>query len=303
VNVVASSIDFEPGDELLTTNQEYGACENVWDFLASEKGLQVVQVNIPLPLPAKEEIMEMIWSGVSQKTRLIFLSQITSPTAVRLPVEEICQRARDAGIPVLVDGAHAPGQLDLSLDTLGADFYAGNCHKWLLAPKGSGFLYVRPDRVKEIKPLVVSWGWGENCPYQSDTRLQSLLEWWGTKDPAAYLATPTAIQFQKDNNWQSIRIKCRSMLTTSLEEIEFLTGLPSIYGENGLNTIQIGAAEWPADWKPEDLQKWLYDQHRIEIPVIEWNNRWLIRPSVQAYNEEWELERLIEVLEEYRKSI
>jgi isopenicillin-N epimerase len=299
VNVVARSIEFNPGDEVLTTNHEYGACQNIWEFLASEKGLRIVLQDIPLPLPPKEEIVEIIWSGVSERTRLIFLSQITSPTAVRLPVEEICQLAGAAGIPVLVDGAHAPGQLDLALDELGADFYTGNCHKWLMAPKGSGFLHVRPDRLKVIKPLVVSWGWGENCPYESDSRLQALLEWSETKDPAAYLATPAAINFQAENNWDNIRNQCRALLANVLEKIESLTGLPSIYGEGGLNTVQFGAAEWPGAWKAEELQQWLYKQHQIEIPIIEWNDRWLIRPSVQGYNEAWEMERLVEALGEY----
>ena len=172
-----------------------------------------------------------------------------------------------------------------------------------MAPKGSAFLHVRPDRVKDIKPLAVSWGWGENCPYESDTRLQALIEWWGTKDPAAYLATPAAIQFQKENEWDGIREKCHHLLAGFLAEIEGLTGLPSIYGEEGLNTVQIGAAEWPADWGPQELQVWLYEQHRIEIPVIEWNGRWLIRPSVQGYNEAWELEKLVEVLGEYKLKI
>ena len=303
VNLIAHSLDFQPGDEILTTNQEYGACQNIWSFYSEQKGLRIVQREIPLPLPGKEEIVEIIWSGVSERTRLIFLSQITSPTAVRLPVEEICQRARQSRIQVLVDGAHAPGQLPLELDGLGADFYTGNCHKWLMAPKGSGFLYVRPEQHQVIKPLVVSWGWGENCPFQSDTRLQALIEWWGTKDPAAYLATPAAIRFQAENDWDLVRERCRGLLADTLEGIEDLTGLPSIYSDNGLNTVQIGAAEWPTDWNPGELQEWLYAEHRIEIPVIEWDDRWLIRPSVQGYNQQWELEKLVEALNEYQLKI
>ena len=139
VNVIARSLDFQPGDEVLTSNHEYGACDNVWDFLNQKKGLKVIRQEIPLPLPSKEEMIDMIWDGVTVKTRLIFLSQITSPTAINLPIEEICRRARDAGILTLVDGAHAPGQLDLDLNSFEADFYTGNCHKWLMAPKGSGF--------------------------------------------------------------------------------------------------------------------------------------------------------------------
>ncbi len=302
VNVIARSLDFQPGDEILTSNHEYGACDNIWDFLNQKIGLKVIRQEIPLPLPLKEEMIEMIWDGVSEKTRLIFLSQITSPTAITLPIEEICQRARDAGILTLIDGAHAPGQLDLDLDTLEADFYTGNCHKWLMAPKGSGFLHIHPEHQDLVEPLVVSWGWGTNCPFESDSRLQAILEWWGTKDPAAYFSTPAAIAFQQDHNWNQVRKECEGLLGEALKKIEALTGLPSIYGEVEDNFIQIGAAEWPSDWKPEKLQAWLYDTKKIEIPVIHWENRWLIRPSVQGYNTLEDLDLLTEALEAYKLS-
>ncbi len=303
VNVIARSLDFKPGDELLTSNHEYGACDNIWDFLGQKKGLRVIRQDIPLPLPSTEEIIDLFWSGVSENTRLIFLSQITSPTAVRLPVEEICQRAREAGILTLVDGAHAPGQLDLNLGDMEADFYTGNCHKWLLSPKGSGFLYIRPEHQELIEPLVVSWGWGENSPYESDSRLQAILEWWGTKDPAAYFSTPAAITFQRDHNWDQVRLDCQALLAGAVDKIESLTALPSIYGENKDKFIQIGAAEWPADWKPEKLQAWLYENHRIEIPVIQWEERWLIRPSVQGYNTQEDLDLLVQALGEYTSKV
>jgi len=303
VNVIARSLDFQPGDELLTSNHEYGACDNIWAFLSQKIGLKVVQQEIPMPLPSKEEMTETIWEGVSEKTRLIFLSQITSPTAIRLPVEEICQRARETGILILVDGAHAPGQLDLDLDNLGADFYTGNCHKWLMAPKGSAFLHIQPEHQDLVDPLVVSWGWGENCPYDNDSRLQAILEWWGTKDPAAYFSTPAAIEFQREYDWDQVRIECRKMLTGALRKIEELTGLPSIYGKDEGSFIQIGAAEWPANWKPESLQSWLYDTHKIEIPVIHWEDRWLIRASVQGYNGQEDLYLLVEALREYKRKI
>jgi len=301
VNIIARSLNFQEGDEVLTSNHEYGACDNVWSFLHQKKGIKIVRQEIPLPLPSPEEIVNRIWQGVTDHTRLIFLSQITSPTAVRLPVEEICRKARDAGILTLIDGAHAPGQLDLNLEEIRADFYTGNCHKWLLAPKGSAFLHVLPERQKLIEPLVVSWGWGENCPYESDSRILALLEWWGTKDPAAYLSVPAAIQFQEDHKWADIRELCRTLVSETLSRIETLTGMPSIYGNNKGNFIQLGAAELPLGCQPEKLQSWLYDQHRIEIPVIEWENRWLIRPSAQGYNTREELKTLVKAMQSYLK--
>ena len=299
VNVVARTFDLQPGEEILTSNHEYGACENIWEFLGQKAGFKIVRQEIPLPLPPREELLEIIWSGVSKRTRLIFLSQITSPTAVRLPVEEVCQRAKDAGIPVLVDGAHAPGQIKLDLRSLEADFYTGNCHKWMMAPKGAAFLHIQPEHQDFIQPLVVSWGWGENCPYESDSRLQAILEWWGTKDPAAYLSVPAAIRFQSEHNWDDVRHCCREMLAGALADIEKQTGLPSIYSNDPNNFLQVGAALLPDDWQPEKLQGWLYENHRIEIPVIQWGDQWLIRPSVQGYNTREDLDALLNALEEY----
>lgn len=299
VNVVARSFDFRPGDELLTSNHEYGACENVWDFLGQRSGLQVIQQEIPLPLPSDDEMAEIIWSGVSPRTRLIFLSHITSPTAVQLPVEEICRRAREAGIPILIDGAHAPGQISLDLAELGADFYTGNCHKWLMAPKGSAFLHIRPEHSELIQPLVVSWGWGENCTYPSDTRLQAVLEWLGTMDPAAYLSVPEAIRFHEKHDWESVRERCRGLLAGVLQEIESITGRPSLYGGDPGRFQQVGAALLPPDCRPEELQGWLYETYRIEIPVIHWQDQWLIRPSVQGYNTTEDLDLLVKALKEY----
>ena len=299
VNVVARSFDLHPGDEVLTSDHEYGACDNVWDFLSRKSGFRVIKQQIPLPLPPKEEIIEILWSGVNKRTKLIFLSQITSPTAVRLPLEEICLKAREAGIPILVDGAHAPGQIQLNLAALGADFYTGNCHKWLMAPKGSAFLYIRPEYQDFIQPLVVSWGWGENCPYESDSRLQAVLEWLGTTDPAAYHSVPAAIRFQEAHRWDEVRQRCHEMLSETLEKIEALTGLPSIYGNNTDNFLQVGAALLSENSQPERLQSWLYENFKIEIPVIQWGDQWLIRPSVQGYNSQEDLDLLIEALREY----
>jgi isopenicillin-N epimerase len=160
-------------------------------------------------------------------------------------------------------------------------------------------LHVTPECQDQIEPLVVSWGWGENCPYESDSRFLALLEWWGTKDPAAYLSVPAAIQFQDDHNWEKVRENCREMLSNTLSEIETLTGMPSIYGDNKSNYIQLGAAELPLDCQPKGLQKWLYQEYKIEIPVIEWKDRWFLRPSVQGYNEQGDLDQLVKALQVY----
>ena len=298
-NIVARSLDLGPGDEVVISNHEYGACENIWLFLSQKKGFAIIHAEIPLPLPSEEEILLEIWKKVSNRTSLIFLSQITSPTAVRFPIEKICRKARGDGVQVFIDGAHAPGQVELDLKEIRADFYTGNCHKWMMAPKGAGFLHVQPDKQDLIEPLVISWGWGENTPFKCESRFIQELEWWGTIDPAAYLSVPAAIQFQEEQDWTLVRGENRNMLAELLKEIESLTGMPSIYGENQDNYFQLGAAELPGNCEPEKLQHWLYENHGIEIPVIDWEDRWLIRPSVQGYNSYQDLEALVNALGEY----
>jgi len=302
VNIVARSLNLQAGDEVLITDHEYGACGNIWDFLSREKGFSIQQASIPLPLLDPDQILARIFDQANSRTRLLFISQITSPTAVQMPVAALCKEARSRGILTLIDGAHGPGQLPLDLTGLEADFYTGNCHKWLLSPKGAGFLHVRKEHQEKIKPLVVSWGWGENCPYQSDSRMLELLEFWGTKDPAAYLSVPRAIDFQIQNKWDEVRKICQTLLGDALSEILKLTGMPSIYGKSGQNGYaQMAAVELPLSWQPSELQAWLYDRRRIEIPVIEWNQRWLLRISVQGYNTREDLEELISALRDWKK--
>ncbi|HWV22937.1 MAG TPA: aminotransferase class V-fold PLP-dependent enzyme, partial [Thermomicrobiales bacterium] len=158
LNVIARSIDLKPGDEILTTNLEYGALDMTWEYLCKKSGASYVQREIPVPFTTKEAVVDALWEGVNERTKAIFLSHITSGTSVILPVAEICARARAEGILTIIDGAHAPGQIDLDLEALGADIYSGNCHKWLQSPKGSAFLYVRPEHHDWIESLTISWG-------------------------------------------------------------------------------------------------------------------------------------------------
>ena len=131
VNIVARSLDLNPGDEVLTTDHEYGACDRAWGFLAGKRGYSYVKRAIPFPIATPENFIEQLWQGVTSRTKVIFLSHITSPTAIIFPIEDICRRAREQGILTVIDGAHVPGQIHLNLEELGADFYTGNLHKWL----------------------------------------------------------------------------------------------------------------------------------------------------------------------------
>ena len=187
VNVVARSLALSEGDEVLTCDQEYGACNNTWNYVSKQKGFSYKKQPIPLPVESSEEILEAFWQGVTDRTKVIYLSHITSPTALILPIAEICARAQAAGIMTVIDGAHAPGQLDLDLTKIDADFYTGNCHKWLCSPKGAAFLYVRPDKQDLIEPLVISWGLSREAQHSAGSTLPRPLRLVGDARPGGLL--------------------------------------------------------------------------------------------------------------------
>ena len=302
VNVVARSLRLGPGDEVLTTDHEYGACDRAWRYVRRERGFKVVRRAIALPLTTDEAIVEELWAGVTPRTRVIFLSHITSPTAVRFPVEAICARARAAGILTLIDGAHAPGQIPLDLAAVGADFYAGNGHKWLCAPKGAGFLYARPDVQPLIEPLIVGWGWSDGPPDAGSLTFGSTfldyLQYPGTKDYAAYLAVPEAIAFQAQYDWPAVRAGCHALAAEAIGRIEALTGLPPLYPPASAQFYaQMAAAALPPIADLPAFKQRLYDDYRVEIPCVQWGERQFIRISIQGYNTRADVDALLAALQ------
>jgi len=292
VNIVARSLDLGPGDEVLTTDHEYGACDRTWKFICGTRGARYVKTPIPLPLPSDDEIVERLWAGVNERTKVIYMSHITSPTAITLPVGEICKRAREAGILTVIDGAHAPGQVELNLEKLGADFYTGNLHKWLCAPKGSGFLYARRDRQALLNPLIVSWGWESETPGPS--QFIDHFTWLGTADPSAYLSVPAAIEFQRQWNWPRVREACHALAVAGRRRLEEVTGMPTLSPES--NYVQMCSIELPAG-SIEKLGTRLFDEYKVEVPLTRWDNREFLRISIQAYNSVEDVDRLVDALE------
>ena len=295
VNIVARSLPLGPDDEVLTTDHEYGACNNVWHFLSRKQGFVYRQQPLPLPLPGDEEIVAQLWQGVTNKTKVIFLSHITSSTAVRFPVQKICRRAREAGILTVVDGAHAPGQIFLDLTQTGADFYTGNCHKWLCAPKGSAFLYARPAVQHLIEPLVVGWGWGEDRQLTYGSDFLDYLQYLGTNDLSAYFAVADAIQFREAHQWEQVQATCHALLQEAMAGIAALTGLPGIY-PNSSAFSQMAIVPLPPITDVPALKARLYADYKVEVPLTVWQERPFIRISVQAYNTRSDIDTLIEAL-------
>ncbi|HET6845190.1 MAG TPA: aminotransferase class V-fold PLP-dependent enzyme [Anaerolineales bacterium] len=294
LNIVARSLHLGPGDEVLTSDHEYGACDRMWRFLSRRRGFDYIRRPIRLPPISRDQLVQDFMAGVTGHTRAIFLSHVTSPTALLFPVQEICRQARDLGILTIIDGAHAPGQLPLDLAVIGADFYAANLHKWLCAPKGAGFLHARPAVQHLLEPLIVSWGYEAESP--GDSTFIDHHEWWGTRDPAAFLTVPSAIEFQKGHDWGSVQLECHRLLSASLSRLSELTGQPSLYPDDTWY-LQMAAAPLPTDVSVAELQRRLFDEAAVEVPVLAWNDRKLIRVSIQAYNHESDIDRLLSALQ------
>ena len=295
VNTVAHSLQLNPGDEILTTDHEYGATNRTWEIICQRTGAVYKKQKVSLPVESEEQVIETVWSGVTARTRVLFISHITSPTALIFPIEELIRRARENGIITVIDGAHVPGQLPLNLDKLGADFYTGNCHKWLMTPKGSAFLYARPEVQNLLKPLVVSWdnmSFGENVPqFIRDN------ECLGTRDIAAYLSVPAGIKFFNENNWPEVQQHCHELVLYFRKRITEVTGLPPISPAEKTWFWQLAAFPLP----PCDisaLKQRLYDKYSIEIPLIDHHGQPLIRISVQGYNSQEDVDALVKAVSE-----
>jgi isopenicillin-N epimerase len=303
VNSVLRSLSFSAGDELLTTSHAYNACCNALRFVAERAGAKVVVAPIPFPIHSSEQIVEAVLNQVTSRTKLVLLDHVTSPTGLIFPLQSLIKVLSAHGIDTLIDGAHAPGMLPLDLKTLGATYYTGNCHKWMCAPKGAGFLYVQPERQSQIRPLTISHG--ANSPRTDRSKFQVEFDWVGTQDPTAYLCVETAIQFLDgllSEGWTGVRkqnhqlaLRARQLLCEALDQPlpcpdEMIgaiaaVSLPESFG------VPTGAAIDP-------LQDWLWNEFQIEVPIIPWVNpdQKLIRVSAQLYNDIGQYEYLAQAL-------
>lgn len=301
LNMVARSLPLAPGDEVLTTNHEYGALDRTWRFICRKRGAKYINHPLPLPVTSAEEAVEALWSGVTERTRVLFLSHITSPTALILPIGELIRKARQAGILTVVDGAHGPGQVPVDLGLLSPDIYVANLHKWTCAAKGSAFVFARKDVQPMLEPLVVSWGWEpeQTTLLSLDTAQVSPFvlqqEWQGTLDIAAYLSVPAAIEFEADHNWPQVRQECHELLRYARQAIGDLTSLEPICPDSEEWYMQMAALPLPR-CDAGELKRRLYDDYRVEVPIIEWGGRQFVRISVQGYNVKADLDALIAAL-------
>ena len=291
INTVARSLAFEAGDEILTTNHEYGAINNTWKYICEKTGAQLLPHHIDLPVTTHEAFVDSFWSEVTPRTRLISISHVTSPTSLIFPIEEICRRAREVGIITVIDGAHAPSQIDLDMEAIGADFYSGNCHKWLSAPKGSGFLYARPKHHPLIDPLVISHG------RQPDSTFATRSEWQGTRDISAFLTVPAAIEFQKEHNWPGVRQRCHELAIEVSDRVSAMTRIEPIATDLDLWFSQMISIPLP-DQRLHEVATRLYEDYNTVIAGGVIDEQHFMRISVQAYNTQDDIDRLCDAMAE-----
>ena len=296
LNTVLKSLDLNPGDEILTTNHEYGAMDRAWHFICKKTGATYINQEISLPLNSKERFIKQFASAITNKTKVIFLSHITSPTALIFPVEEICKIAKERNIITIIDGAHAPAQISLNVKDIDADFYCGACHKWMCSPKGVSFLYAKKEMQKIIEPLVVSWGYEAENP--SHSQFLDYLQWQGTNDLSAYLTIPKTIHFLESYKWNEVTQSCKDLNLWARNEICKELDLQPISNEkfNG----QMTSFLFPLKDVLEDQQRF-YSKYNIQIPFFKWYNTTLFRISIQAYNNKEDVDKLIYALKDFSK--
>ncbi|MDZ8227131.1 MULTISPECIES: aminotransferase class V-fold PLP-dependent enzyme [unclassified Nostoc] len=288
VNSVLRSLTFSPEDEILTTNHEYNACRNALDFIASRTSARVVVAKIPFPIDSPQKVIAAVIERVSPKTRLALLDHVTSQTGLIFPIQELAKELQQRGVDTLVDGAHAPGMIRLELEEIGAAYYTGNCHKWLCAPKGAAFLYVRRDKQSEIRPLTISHG--TNSPRTDKSRFQLEFDWTGTDDPTAYMCVPEAIAFMGSllpGGWTQLMQQNHQLVLQGRQLLCEALGVEPPCPEEMIGSMAV--VPMPTTLENRDfmsIHDELFDKFGIQVQLIPWQEkpRLLVRLSAQIYN-------------------
>ena len=299
INIIMRSIKLNVGDEILATNHEYGAMDRTWNFYCKKSGAKYIRQNISLPVVSKEQVIEEFWKGYNQNTKVIFLNQMSSATALIFPVKEICDRAAALGLITIVDGAHVPAHIDLNISALNPDYYTGTLHKWMLAPKGSSFLYVKSELQDALEPLVVSWGYESVAPGES--QFLDYHELQGTRDVSAFLCTPKVVEFLEQNNWKAVSKDCKQIVFDNYQRFCDLLNTKPL---SPITAEFLGQmASVPVNTKkPAELKEVLYSKYKIQIPVMPLNGNYYIRYSINAYNSQADLDVLYKALEDIIKT-
>jgi isopenicillin-N epimerase len=304
VNAVLRSLPFSAGDEVLTTDHTYGACRNTLDYVAARSGAKVNVAVVPFPAATPDAVVDAVMAKVTPRTRLALLDHITSPTGIILPIERLIAGLKGRGIETLVDGAHAPGMVPLDLRTLGATYYSANCHKWVCAPKGSAFLWVRRDRQADIHPLTISHG--ATAVRAGSSRFRLEFDWTGTQDPTAWLTVPKAIDYMGglvSGGWPALMARNRALALAARELLCVAAGTPPPSPDQMIGSLaSVTLPDSPTmetGWRVRDpLQGRLFDGWGIEVPIMRWPGapKRLLRISAQLYNSPEQYSHLAQAL-------
>ena len=288
VNSVLRSLKFKSDDEIIVTNLEYLSCQVALDYVVERAGAKAVEVSLPFPIGAETQVVEKLLSAVTPKTKLVLLDHVTSATGIILPIERIQAELAARGVDLLVDGAHAPGMLDLNLEKLGVAYYTGNCHKWICSPKGSAFLYVREDKQSEISPLAI--GHGSMRHDLNRPRLWHDFDWTGTHDPSAYLCIPAAIEFFSEvlpGGWSAVRQRNNQLVLEARQLLTKRLGMPAPAPDTMIGSLAALVLPAVPNSGPSDpLQLRLAQEYSIEamISFVARPKIRMIRLSAQLYN-------------------
>lgn len=299
INIITKSLKLNPGDEILSTDLEYGAMDRAWNHYCKQTGARYVRQHIGLPITSREQVLADFWKGLTPKTRVVFLGQITSATALILPVKEICEMAKEKGLLTIVDGAHVAGHIPLNLTELKADIYTGACHKWMMTPKGCSFLYVNKENQSWVDPLVVNWGYESVAP--SHSQFQDYHEMQGTRDISAFLTVSKALEFMEMHQWEQKAADCRKLVRENAPRFFALLGtrpLSPLTEEfiGQMISIPIRTKE------PEALQRLLFTDYKIEVPIMRHGEQCYLRYSIQAFNTQEDIDILYKALEHIMQS-
>jgi isopenicillin-N epimerase len=292
INGVLRSLAFAPGDEIVALAHVYGAVRNTIRHVCATSGARMVEVPVAFPRPDDGEILAALEAALTPRTRLACLDHITSGTALLLPIAAMIRLCHASGVPVLVDGAHAPGHVKLDLTALDADWYVGNCHKWLFAPKGCGFLWARPDRQAGIHPAVISHGYGQGFTAEFD--------WTGTRDPSAWLATPAALAFHARLGGPALMARNATLAAAAAARLAARFGTETGAGNRAAGALAMVRlpGDAPADRpRADSVRAWLL-AHGTDVPIMVHNDRLWLRLSAQAYNDEADYDRLGDLVEQ-----
>jgi isopenicillin-N epimerase len=293
INIVARGLKLEPGDEVLSTDLEYGALDRTWKYYCDERGAKYVRQKITVPVTTKEKFIEEFFNGATSRTKIVFISQITSATALILPVKEICEEAKRRGYMTIVDGAHVAGHIPLDLRELKADIYTGACHKWMMTPKGCSFLYVKKELQDRFDPLIISWGYESDNP--SGSRFQDYHQFNGTRDFSAFLTIPAALAFMEQHNWKEVASKSRQLVKDYVQPIADVLGAQPLCPVTDEWLGQL--CSFPIRCNdPAKLHQRLFDEFSIEIPVMKHQDSVYIRYSINGFNDQSDLDRLTSAL-------